>query len=178
MDFSEGTGMPHHYMYHDHTTPARDSIDSQDSTPTRHGESRPAPATRRGVFGQYGRRVIVQSDGRKGSYRCHLDSWLDEVMGIKGIPIPYGWHNTSPHVERFIRTLREKALDHFIFLGIGHIRCVLCEYIRYYNRARPSQAIHGIPEPHPELKKPPPRFAKLLALPILGGIHHDHRLAA
>jgi len=131
-----------------------------------------------GIFGQYGRRVTVEGDDRKRSYRCHLDRWLDEVMGIKGIPIPYGAPNASPHIERFIRTLREEALDHFIFLGIGHIRRVVGEYIRYYNGARPSQAIHGIPEPYPELMKPPPRLGKLVALPVLGGIQHDYRLVA
>jgi len=131
-----------------------------------------------GIFGQYGRKLAVEGDDRKRSYRCHLDRWLDEVMGIKGIPIPYGAPNASPHIERFIRTLREEALDHFVFFGLAHIRRVLSEYIRYYNGARPSQAIHGIPEPYPELMKPPPRLSKLMALPVLGGIQHDYRLAA
>ena len=62
-----------------------------------------------------------------------------------------------PHVERFVRTLRNEALDHFIFLSVDHIRHVAMEYVRYYNGARPSQAIHGIPEPYPELKQPPPQ---------------------
>lgn len=77
------------------------------------------------------RRVIAESDGRDRSYRCHFDRWLDKVMGIKGIPTPYGAPNASAHIERFIRTLREEALDHFIFLGTRHIRRVLVEYIPY-----------------------------------------------
>ena len=131
-----------------------------------------------GIFGQYGKKLTVERNGRKWSYRCHLDRWLDEVMGIKGLPIPYGAPNASPFVERFIRTLREEALNHFIFLGIGHIRRVVTEYVRYYNGARPSQAIHGIPDPYPELKQPPPPNGTLVACPVLGGIHHDYRLAA
>ena len=131
-----------------------------------------------GIFGQYGRKVTVEQSDRRRSYRSHLDRWLDDVMGITGIPIPYGAPNASPHVERFIRTLREEALDHFIFFGISHILRVLSEYIRYYNGARPSQAIHGIPEPYPELRKPPPRAGKLVALPVLGGVQHDYRLVA
>jgi hypothetical protein len=55
---------------------------------------------------------------------------------------------------------------------------VVTEYIRYYNRARPSQAIHAIPDPYPELQQQPPVNGKLVALPVLGGIHHDYRLAA
>jgi len=131
-----------------------------------------------GIFGQYGRRLTVEKDGKKRSYRCHLDLWLNEVMEIEGIPIPFGAPNANAHLERFNRTFREDALNHFIFLGINHIRNVAAEFIEYYNRARPSQAIHGIPDPYPELRQPPPAKGKLIALPVLGGIHHDYRLAA
>ncbi|MCK4415303.1 MAG: integrase core domain-containing protein [Candidatus Eisenbacteria sp.] len=131
-----------------------------------------------GIFGQYGKGVIVNQDDGTRSYRCHLDRWLCEVMRIEGIPIPYGAPNASPHVERFIRTLREEALNHFIFLTADHIRRVVREFVRYYNGARPSQAIHGIPDPYPELRQPPPKAGKLLALPVLGGVQHDYRLVA
>ena len=131
-----------------------------------------------GIFGQFGRRVTVEKDGQKRRYRCHLDRWLYEVMGIEGLPIPYGAPNASPHVERFMRTLRQEALDHFIFLSADHIRRAVLEFVRYYNGARPSQALHGIPDPYPELKQPPPRTGRLVALPVLGGIQHDYRLAA
>jgi putative transposase len=131
-----------------------------------------------GIFGQFGTSVKVERDGRTRSYRCHLDRWLHEVMGIKGLPIPYGATNATPHVERFMRTLREEALNHFVFLSIDHVRRAVTEFIRYYNGARPSQAIHGIPDSYPELKEPPPKSGRLVALPVLGGIQHDYRLAA
>jgi hypothetical protein len=131
-----------------------------------------------GIFGQYGRPVTVEHSQGTRRYRCHFDRWLDQVMAIQGIPIPYGAPNASPFVERFIRTLREEALNHFIFLGIAHIRRVVTEYIRYYNGARPSQAIHGIPDPYPELRQPPPRTGRLVDLQVLGGVQHDYRLAA
>ncbi len=131
-----------------------------------------------GIFGQCGRSVAVEKDGRKHNYRCHLDRWLDEVMGIEGLPIPYGAPNASPHVERLMRTLRQEALDHFIFLSVDHVRRVVSEYVRYYNGARPSQAIHGIPDPYPDLTEPPPPEGRFLALPVLGGVQHDYRLVA
>jgi len=121
---------------------------------------------------------VAEAKGRRRSYRCHLDRWLNEVMGIEGIPIPYGAPNASPHIERFVRTLREEALNHFIFLSVDHIRRVVIEYVRYYNGARPSQAIHAIPDPYPELRQPPSRRGKLIALPVLGGVLHDYRLVA
>ena len=99
-------------------------------------------------------------------------------MGIKGIPIPYGAPNANARVERFHRTLREAALNHFIFLSEGHVRRVCREFVEYYNRARPSQAIGAIPDPYPELQISPPSEGKLIALPVLGGLEHDYRLAA
>ncbi len=80
--------------------------------------------------------------------------------------------------HRFNRTLREEALNHFLFLSFGHIRRVLDEYARYYNGARPSQATHAIPAPYPALREPPPVDGKVVALPVLGGNHHDYRIVA
>ena len=77
-----------------------------------------------------------------------------------------------------MRTLREEALNHFIFLTADHIRRGVNEYTRYYNRARPSQAIHGIPDPYPELRRPPLQDGRLVGLPVLGGVLHDYRLVA
>jgi putative transposase len=99
-------------------------------------------------------------------------------MGIQGIPIPYGAPNASPHVERVMRTLRQEALDHFLFLTVAHLRRVVHAYVAYYNGARPSQAIHAIPAPYPELRASPSAEGTLIALPVLGGVHHDYRLAA
>ena len=130
------------------------------------------------IYGQYRPSVRVVREGRPCRYRCHLDRWLHEVMAITGIPIPYGAPNASPHVERFMRTLREEALDHFLFLSIAHLRRVVNTYVAYYNGARPSQAIHAIPAPYPELRASPPAEGTLIALPVLGGLHHDYRLAA
>jgi putative transposase len=129
-----------------------------------------------GVFGQFGDR---RPRGKKGRhYRCHLDVWLADAMGIEGIPIPYGAPNASPHIERFNRSLREEALNLFIFLNVKHVRRVCAEYRGFYNGARPSQALRAIPDPYPELNKPPPKTGKLIALPVLGGVQHDYRLAA
>jgi transposase InsO family protein len=123
-----------------------------------------------GIFGQFGR--------RKDGFRCHLDRWLSTTMGIEGTPTPYYAPNANPHIERFHRTLREDALNHFIFLGASHVRRVAREFIEYYNRARPSQATHAIPDPYPELLNEPHSSGQLIALPVLGGLQHDYRLAA
>jgi transposase InsO family protein len=127
------------------------------------------------VFGQFGHPM----KGADGShYRCHLDRWLTEVLGIQGIPTPFHAPNANAHIERFNRTLREDALNHFIFLNEAHVRRVTREFVDFYNGARPSQAIHAIPEPYADLRKPPPTNGRLIALPVLGGIQRDYRSAA
>ena len=99
-------------------------------------------------------------------------------MWIRGMPIPYRAPNANAYVERLNRTLREQVLDHFVFLNVRHLMRVLKNYVDYYNRARPSQAIRAIPDPYPELRAPPPATGKVVALPVLGGLHHDYRRAA
>jgi putative transposase len=67
------------------------------------------------IFGHYRER---QRRGHKGlRYRCQLDVWLADAMGIEGIPIPYFAPNANSYVERFHRTLRQEALDHVIFVS-------------------------------------------------------------
>jgi hypothetical protein len=59
-----------------------------------------------------------------------------------------------------------------------HVRRICAEYRDFHNGARPSQALHGIPEPYPELQDSPRTHGNLVALPVLGGVQHDYRLAA
>ena len=129
-----------------------------------------------GIFGQF--RDCRRRGGKARRYRCRLDVWLADVMGIEGIPIPYGAPNASPHVERLNRTLREEALNHFIFLNVKHVRRVCAECLGFHNGARPAQALPAIPHAHPQLSQPPPKTGKLIALPVLGGVQRDYRLAA
>jgi transposase InsO family protein len=133
-----------------------------------------------GIFGQFGKR----RPGKLGrSYRSALDLWLGEVLDIKGVPIPYGAPNAAAHIERFMGSLRRECLNHFIFLSEDHLRRTVVAYITYYNAGRPHQGIEGIPECGPGL----PRVTrpatqdgpiKCVARPVLGGLHHDYRLAA
>jgi len=75
--------------------------------------------------------------------------------------------------------LKKVLPDHFVFFCEKHIYRVCKDYIEYYNHGRPSQALHAISDPYLELMEPPQmENGKVIALPILGGIHHDYRLVA
>jgi len=132
-----------------------------------------------GIFGHRGSPPGGDADvGRR--YRCSLDEWLDLAMGIRGLPIPYGAPNASPHIERFMRTLREECLRHFIFVSEGHLRRALAEYVRYYNGARVHQGTGSIPEPEPGalvLQGEPADPGHVVSRPVLGGVIRDYRRA-
>jgi transposase InsO family protein len=135
-----------------------------------------------GIFGQFAYKnrpwTIDRITGHRRTFRCSLDQWLYECLCTTGIPTPYMAPNANPHIERWHRTLRQEALNHFVFLSERHLFRTIKTYVTYYNRGRPSQAINAIPDPYPELLEPPPANGKLVALPVLGGLHHDYRLVA
>jgi len=73
--------------------------------------------------------------------------------------------------------VRRECLDHVIVLGVRHFDRVLKEYTAFFNSARPHQ---GLPQ-HVPGGSAPARSAgneRILALPVLGGLHHDYRAAA
>ena len=82
-------------------------------------------------------------------------------------------------VERFHRSVRRECLDHLLLLGEAHLRRALGEYVAYFNRDRPHQGCsQRVPAP-----SGPPRPARrgagaVIAVPVLGGLHHSYRRAA
>jgi len=131
-----------------------------------------------GKFGQLGRPFQVENAGKKISCRSAFDVWLWREMDIRGIPIPYGAPNVAAHIERLIGTLRRECLDRVLICNDGHLRCVLNEFIAWCNRGRVHQGLNGTPDPDPVLAEPKPAGGRLVAIPVLNGLHHDYRLAA
>lgn len=55
---------------------------------------------------------------------------------------------------------------------------VLREFIGWYNHGRVHQGLNGIPDPDPTIDGPKPLGGRLVAIPVLNGLHHDYRMAA
>ncbi len=100
--------------------------------------------------------------------------------GIKEVRTAYRSPWQNPFAERFVGTLRRELLDHVIVLNEEHLERLLGEYVEdYYHRARPHKSLDGdtpIPWTQACAETTP---AKLIAIPILGGLHHRYvRVAA
>ena len=45
--------------------------------------------------------------------------------------------NLNARVERFVQTIKQECLDHFIAFGHEHLNYLIREFVEYYNSARP-----------------------------------------
>ena len=99
-----------------------------------------------------------------------------EAMHIEEVRISpcSPWQN--PYAERVIGSIRRECLDHMIILGEGHLRRVLGEYVRYYNESRCHRSLDDN-APVPRDVEPPSK-GKVIAFPVLGGLHHRYARAA
>jgi transposase InsO family protein len=92
------------------------------------------------------------------------------AMGIRDRPTAprSPWQNG--HIERLIGSIRRECLDHVVVLGEAHLRRVLSAYADYYNRAR----IHLALAKDSPLGRPVQMTGSVMAIPLLGGLHHRY----
>ena len=91
-------------------------------------------------------------------------------MGIRDKPITRKspWQNGL--MERLIGTLRRECLDHIIVFAEAHLMQILFAYAAHYNQGRTHLALHtDVP-----VKRAIQRFAKIIGMPVLAGLHHQY----
>ena len=72
-------------------------------------------------------------------------------------------------------SVRRECLDHQFILQEKQLHRVLRAYVQYFNQARPHQGIkQQIPDHYGEPGRADREDGKILALPVLGGLHHDY----
>jgi transposase InsO family protein len=101
-----------------------------------------------------------------------------QTSGIEVIHTPYAAPRANAICERLVGSLRRECLDHILVTGELQLMRVLKEYVSYFNLARPHQ---GIAQQIPAPRVSPPgeaRAGKVMAFPVLNGLHHDYRWAA
>jgi transposase InsO family protein len=103
-----------------------------------------------------------------------------QALGIRTLLTPFRAPRANAIAERVIHTLRTECLDHVLVLHERHLEVVLWEYAAYYNRARPHRTLGLVPpEPGTRAVRPPGRAPeRIIARPVLGGLHHVYERAA
>lgn len=121
-----------------------------------------------------GPRFPIRDNDKK--FGAHFADVTDNI-GILKTPVRAPQANAV--CERFIGSVRRECLDHVIILNERHLRRLVREYVGSFNRARPHQGIDCIPNP-PETARnaAAPTDQPVIAVPVLGGLHHDYQRTA
>lgn len=95
-------------------------------------------------------------------------------IGIRTVLPPVRAPQANSIAERVMGTLRRECFDHVIVRNERHLRRLMAEYVRFYNDDRPHQTL-GLEPPN---GRPPVGSGPIIAMSVLGGLHHVYRRAA
>jgi transposase InsO family protein len=113
---------------------------------------------------------------RGGQFNPGFSSTTKALGAKEVISAPHSpWQN--PFAERVIGSIRRELLDHVIVLGERHAVLLLRKYQAYYNASRTHL---GLDKDSPEGRPVQPIVDgdKVVAIPILGGLHHRYERRA
>jgi putative transposase len=105
-------------------------------------------------------------------------------LGLRVLKTPPQSPQANAICERVLGTLRQECLDFMIPVTENHLRWLLSEWVQHYNHGRPHMSLGpGIPQPPLPLPvaqqthrhRLPPHL-RVMARPLLGGLHHEYRL--
>ena len=104
---------------------------------------------------------------------------LAAASGIRVLRTPLRAPRANATCERFLGSVRRECLDHVLVLGEAHLRRVRRVYVAYFNDARPHQGIgQAIPARSAPMAGAHVNPGRVVAFPVLGGLHHDYRRTA
>ncbi len=95
---------------------------------------------------------------------------IEEVVCSRRSP----WQN--PYAERVIGSIKCECLRHVIILNERHLKRILHSYFEYYHHSRTHLSLDRN-APVPREVEPRGR-GKVVAIPMVGGLHHRYRRAA
>jgi putative transposase len=126
-------------------------------------------------FSQTPRYLIHDRASNYGETFAHVAS----SSGMKLLKTPYRAPKANAICERFMGSLRRECLDHILILSPTHLHRIVIDYVAYFNRARPHQGIgQRLPEPEAVPFIETASSNRIIAHPILAGLHHDYHRAA
>src|SRR5438477_8143888 len=123
-------------------------------------------------FAQLPRYLLRDRDAIFGDdFREHVrDMGICEVLSAPRSP----WQRA--YIERVIGSVRRECLDHMIVFHETSLRRTLTSYFDYYHRSRTHLSL-GKDAPEPRAIHPP-AMGSVVALPLVGGLHHRYERRA
>jgi putative transposase len=136
---------------------------------------------REALPGDHGYRYVIHDRDR--IYSKDLDQGV-ESMGVRVLSTPVRSPKANGYCERLVRTARQECLDFLVPLSENHLKRTLIEWVVHHNHGRPHRSLGpGIPAPLTEVpaanphRHEIPHDYRVLAKPILGGLHHEYSLS-
>jgi putative transposase len=124
-------------------------------------------------YGQAPKYLIRDNDRKFGSCFARVAT----TSAIEILQTPYHAPRANAICERFPRSVRQEGASPSADLPREAAQAV-CEiaYVAYFNQARPHQGIQQqIPESYGSSGLPQYERTKVMAVPILAGLHHDYQ---
>ncbi|MCH8243213.1 MAG: transposase [Planctomycetes bacterium] len=84
------------------------------------------------------------------------------------------WQNS--YCERLVGSIRRECLNHVIVINERHVLRILRSYFDYYLHSRTHLSLDR--NSPVERQFEPPHFRRVVAIPMVGGLHHRYRRAA
>jgi len=118
--------------------------------------------------------MITENDHKFGS----TFSAVAKGSSVKLTRIPYRAPRANAICERFMGSVRRECLDHVLIVNDRQLHRVIKEYVAFFNGARPHQGLGQQIPGQLGAVRDERRVGKIIAFPILNGLHHDYRRVA
>jgi len=126
-------------------------------------------------YGQAPKYLIRDNDSKFGSGFARVAT----TSAIEILKTPYHAPRANVNCERFLRSIRQECLGHLLIFREKQLQRVLNQYVVYFNWARPHQGIQQqLPEPSRSAISSHHAGDKVIAVPRVGGLHHDYQWVA
>ena len=103
-------------------------------------------------------------------------------QGATAEPLPIRAPLCNAHMQRWIQSLRQECLDHFVPVGLRHLDHLVSEYLEHYHLERPHQGLRNrlLGDRQKAGPDPPEDEGEEVCRQRLGGVlrHYERRLAA
>jgi putative transposase len=133
------------------------------------------------VPGDNAHRFVIHDRDAIGSEGVDRTPGAMSLIVLK-TPVPAPQANAC--CERLMGTIRRECLDFLIPLNESHVRSLLKAWVTHDNQGRPHASLGpGIPDPPDRvltnaINHRIPSGHRVVAMPILAGLHHEYRLEA